>query len=42
MSLSSLARYRKALVDFVRGLPIWLEQGQAGETGLRALEGGLA
>jgi succinyl-diaminopimelate desuccinylase len=40
-SLASLARYRRALSDFVRGLPVWLEQsGGRGE--LRAIEGGLA
>jgi succinyl-diaminopimelate desuccinylase len=42
VSLSSLARYRTALADFVRMLPIWLRDDQAGETGLRAIEGGLA
>ena len=41
VSLSSLVRYRAALGDFVRGLPAWLEQGDAG-TGLTAIEGGLA
>jgi succinyl-diaminopimelate desuccinylase len=47
VSLSSLARYRRALGDFVRGLPIWLEQDGAADGsddshGLRAIEGGLA
>src|SRR5205807_3943109 len=42
VSISSLARYRRALVDFVRALPITLEQEAAPETGLRAIEGGLA
>ncbi len=48
VSLSSLARYRRALSDFVRALPIWLEEAGAerGRTeaaqGLRAIEGGLA
>jgi succinyl-diaminopimelate desuccinylase len=42
VSLSSLARYRRALSDFVRMLPIWLEQGAPGTGGLRAVEGGLA
>jgi succinyl-diaminopimelate desuccinylase len=42
VSLSSMARYRRALSDFVRALPIWLEQPQAGDPGLRAIEGGLA
>ena len=40
VSLTSLQRYRRALGDFVRGLPIFLEQ--ASEPGLRAIEGGLA
>jgi succinyl-diaminopimelate desuccinylase len=43
VSLSSLARYRRALADFVRALPIRLEEGSdAAEPGLRAIEGGLA
>lgn len=45
VSLSSLARYRRALSDFVRALPIWLEPGaeQAlGTSGLKAIEGGRA
>jgi succinyl-diaminopimelate desuccinylase len=47
VSISSLARYRRALGDFVRGLPVWLEAGSAeplleGEAELRAIEGGLA
>jgi succinyl-diaminopimelate desuccinylase len=42
VSLSSLARYRRALGDFVRGLPMSLEQAGAGERGLKAIEGGLA
>jgi succinyl-diaminopimelate desuccinylase len=29
VSVSSLARYRRALADFVRGVPIWLETGQS-------------
>jgi succinyl-diaminopimelate desuccinylase len=49
VSVSSLARYRKALADFVRSPPIWLEEGP-GEArtrsdatgGLKAIEGGLA
>ena len=40
VSLSSLARYRRALSDFVRALPIWLDEG-AGGAGLTAIEGGL-
>jgi succinyl-diaminopimelate desuccinylase len=39
VAISSLAAYRRALVDFVGGLPAWLE-AQTG--GLRAVEGGLA
>ncbi len=42
VSLSSLARYRRALGDFVRGLPMWLEEEDAGDRGLKAIEGGLA
>jgi succinyl-diaminopimelate desuccinylase len=42
VSLGSLARYRRALGDFVRGLPMRLDEEQLGEPGLRAIEGGLA
>jgi succinyl-diaminopimelate desuccinylase len=42
VSLASLARYRRALGDFVRALPMALEQDRAGEHGLKAIEGGLA
>jgi succinyl-diaminopimelate desuccinylase len=42
VSLSSLARYRRALGDFVRSLPIWLEEDQPAGGGLQALPGGLA
>lgn len=42
VSLSSVARYRRALADFVRELPLWLEQGRAVDVGLRAVDGGLA
>jgi succinyl-diaminopimelate desuccinylase len=42
VSLASLARYRRALGDFVRALPMSLEQDQASEHGLKAIEGGLA
>jgi succinyl-diaminopimelate desuccinylase len=38
VSISSLARYRQALCDFVEGLPTALERPE----GLRAVEGGLA
>jgi succinyl-diaminopimelate desuccinylase len=41
VSLSSLVRYRRALGDFVRSLPAWLEQRDSGG-GLTAIEGGLA
>src|SRR5207342_1902906 len=41
VSVSSLARYRRALADFVRAVPIWLEQGSP-DPGLKAIEGGLA
>jgi succinyl-diaminopimelate desuccinylase len=40
VSLSSLARYRQALGDFVRELPVWLEQ-QVPAARLKAIEGGL-
>jgi succinyl-diaminopimelate desuccinylase len=39
VSISSLARYRQALCDFVRDLPSWLD-GSAGGQVLRAVEGG--
>jgi succinyl-diaminopimelate desuccinylase len=45
VSLSSLARYRRALGDFVRTLPMRLEQpvqAPAMEPPLKAIEGGLA
>jgi succinyl-diaminopimelate desuccinylase len=47
VSLTSLARYRRALGDFVRALPMWLEgtpeaQAQAQGQGLRAIRGGAA
>jgi succinyl-diaminopimelate desuccinylase len=40
VSLSSLTRYRQALGDFVRELPVWLSREDPPD--LRALEGGLA
>jgi len=40
-SLASMARYRRALSDFVRVLPMWLEEGQRGTGTLRAVDGGL-
>jgi succinyl-diaminopimelate desuccinylase len=40
VSVSSLARYRRALGDFVRALPAWLEREE--QPPLRAVEGGLA
>jgi succinyl-diaminopimelate desuccinylase len=42
VSLTSLQRYRRALGDFVRGLPMFLEQFEPGRGELRAIEGGLA
>lgn len=42
VSLTSLQRYRRALGDFVRGLPIFLEQAEPARGELRAIEGGLA
>jgi succinyl-diaminopimelate desuccinylase len=45
VSLSSLVRYRRALGDFVRMLPIWIEgieDRRDVPSGLRAIEGGLA
>jgi succinyl-diaminopimelate desuccinylase len=42
VSLASLARYRRALADFVRDIPSWLEPADAGAGGLTAIEGGLA
>jgi succinyl-diaminopimelate desuccinylase len=41
VSISSLARYRQALVDFVRHLPAFLDRANVGQV-LRAVEGGLA
>jgi len=41
VSLSSLARYRRALGDFVRAVPMWV-QAPGSDGGLRAIEGGLA
>jgi succinyl-diaminopimelate desuccinylase len=40
VSISSLALYRRALGDFVRHLPAWLDRRE--EPPLRAVEGGLA
>ncbi|HEY3728052.1 MAG TPA: M20/M25/M40 family metallo-hydrolase [Solirubrobacteraceae bacterium] len=40
VSLSSLARYRRALGDFVRKLPMWLEQPVPASR-LKAIEGGV-
>jgi succinyl-diaminopimelate desuccinylase len=40
VSLSSLARYRRALGDFVRNLPAWLDRQE--QPPLRAVDGGLA
>jgi succinyl-diaminopimelate desuccinylase len=42
VSIQSLARYRRALHDFVDGLPEWLSQDEgAGRPALRAVDGGL-
>ena len=41
VSVSSLALYRRALGDFVRALPAWLD-GAAAANGLTAIDGGLA
>jgi succinyl-diaminopimelate desuccinylase len=41
VSLSSLARYRRALGDFVRALPISLQGASDARGGLRAVEGGM-
>jgi hypothetical protein len=40
--VSSLARYRRVLGDFVRALPIHLGEQAPPEPGLRAIEGGIA
>jgi succinyl-diaminopimelate desuccinylase len=42
VSLVSLARYRRALGDFVRALPMSLEEASEGQQGLRAIKGGAA
>lgn len=42
VSLASLGLCRRALGDFVRALPVWLEQESDGGADLRAIEGGLA
>jgi succinyl-diaminopimelate desuccinylase len=49
VSLASLARYRRALGDFVRALPLWLEESASRNGELRgplgmpeSIEGGLA
>jgi succinyl-diaminopimelate desuccinylase len=40
VSIASLARYRRALSDFVKHLPVWLERQE--QPSLRAVDGGLA
>jgi succinyl-diaminopimelate desuccinylase len=40
VSISSLVRYRRALVDFVKALPMRLAATEAGVPGLKAIEGG--
>ena len=42
VSVASLARYRRALGDFVRALPMGLGEEELTDSGLRAIEGGLA
>ncbi|MDX6682266.1 MAG: succinyl-diaminopimelate desuccinylase [Solirubrobacteraceae bacterium] len=42
VSIQSLERYRRALGDFVAGLPAWLALAAAEKPPLRAVEGGLA
>jgi succinyl-diaminopimelate desuccinylase len=42
VSISSLARYRRALADFIRILPVRLGGHKAPESGLKAIEGGLS
>jgi len=42
VSISSLARYRQALGDFITALPAWLQSHSDDGPDLRALEGGLA
>jgi succinyl-diaminopimelate desuccinylase len=39
VSIASLARYRSSLVEFVRGLPAWMERDRQ-SAALRAIEGG--
>jgi len=41
VSLASLARYRRALSDFIRALPMWLEEASSPRGELRAIDGGL-
>jgi len=42
VSIQSLAQYRRALGDFVAGLPAWLALASSDKAPLRAVEGGLA
>ena len=42
VSITSLARYRQALVEFVQHLPEWLDATDTDGGSLRAIEGGLA
>ena len=42
VSISSLARYRRALADFVRSLPIWLQSEDPRSGILKSIDGGLA
>jgi succinyl-diaminopimelate desuccinylase len=42
VSIESLALYRRALRDFVHGLPEWLAREENDRTPLRAVDGGLS
>src|SRR3954449_10395840 len=42
VSIASMARYRRALAQFILGLPDWLARDAAGTGDLQAIEGGLA
>jgi succinyl-diaminopimelate desuccinylase len=41
VSVTSLARYRRALRDFIRALPMRLGEAGARERDLKAIDGGL-
>jgi succinyl-diaminopimelate desuccinylase len=42
VSIGSLARYRRALADFVRSPPIWLQSDDPRSATLKAIDGGLS